>query len=218
MTRSWVLALGLSLVTAEVARAQIIPGRIGPREPLAWTSLSIGWMSQGGLCDEATSACWDFGSAPQWRGTLEFPLGRSATIGAAATTARVPLVYRGSILGPNSCSGCDADVNMTQYLANLRIGNGAGFHQVIDLNAGMAVFSNFRSTDGTRLGGKAISDFTFSVGYGFAYSLNPRAQVMLIQDFGLVLHSRQSGSSERTAQQSTLRVGGRVGLGEGRRF
>lgn len=213
MTRKWVLVMGLSLAGAEMARAQIIDPGLRLREPIAWTSLSIGWFQHGALCDGASSACWNFGSAPQWRGTLEFPMGRGATIGAAATTARVPLIYNGGT-GTTGCSNCDADANITQYFANLRIGGGSSFHQVIDLNAGMTVFSNFRTTSGgTRLGGNAVSDFTFNVGYGFAYGFTPRAQIMLIQDYGLVIHKRQSGVANNTAQQSTLRIGGRYGLG-----
>ncbi|MGH7676935.1 MAG: hypothetical protein ACRENU_00630 [Gemmatimonadaceae bacterium] len=219
MTRSLFFALALSLASTEAARAQILegPGRGGfSREPIAWTSLSIGWLGHGGLCDQETNACWDFGSAPQWRGTLEFPVGRGATIGAAASIARVPLVYNGGILG-NSCSGCDADANVAQYFGNFRIGGGTGLHQIIDVNAGVTVFSNFRSTNGTRLGGKALTDLSFLLGYGFGYSLNPRTQIMLVQDFGLVIHQRQTGNSERTAQQQATRIGIRVGLGEGRR-
>lgn len=215
MTRTPLVALGLSLAGAEMARAQIIEGGgIGRArgEPIAWTSLSIGWLShQGQLCDDGTGSCWNFGSAPQWRGTLEYPMGTGATIGVAATAARAPLIY-----GGGSCpQACDADANVTQYFANLRIGGGLGFHQVIDLNAGITVFSNFRRTTGERLlPEKAVTDFTFAVGYGFGYSVSQRVQIMLVQDFGLVIHKRQTGTANRTMQQSTLRVGGRVSLGE----
>jgi len=221
VTRAFLVVFGLSLAGAELVEAQIIEAPIGSGQPIAWTSLSIGWFSHQGLCDPNSGACWDFGGAPQWRGTLELPMGRGATIGAAATTARVPLIYNGAFSplpsGANTCAGCDADANITQYMGNLRIGGGTGFHQVIDLSAGMTVFSNFRSTDGTRLGGSAVSAFNFVAGYGFAYSLSPRTQIMLLQDYGLVIHKRRSGSSSNTAQQSTLRIGGRFGLGEKRR-
>jgi hypothetical protein len=216
VTRTFLVIVGLSIAGAELARAQIIEAPRSLRgEPLAWTSLSIGWFRQQGLCDGDSGACWDFGSAPQWRATIEMPMGRGATLGAAASIARVPLIYNGSLTGVNSCAGCDADANIMQYLGNFRIGGGSGFHQVIDLSAGMTVFSNFRrADDGSRLGpGAAVSNFTFAVGYGFAYSLSPRAQIMLLQDYGLVILKRQSGSSNNTAQQATLRVGGRFGLG-----
>ena len=216
MNRKLLLAAGLTLAGAEPTRAQIIERGIGTREPIAWTSLSIGWFNQNPLCDGESNACWNFASAPQWRGTLEFPMGRGATIGGAATIARVPLIYTGGPFGFNGCpTGCDADANIMQYFANLRIGGGSGFHQVIDLNLGMTVFDNFRATNGgAQLGsGKAVSNFSFAVGYGFAYSFTPRAQIMLVQDYGLVISKRVAGSTNNTAQQSTLRIGGRYGMG-----
>jgi hypothetical protein len=216
VTRKWIVVLVSSLAGTGLAQAQIIqPTRGLGGNPIAWTSLSVGWMQQQGLCDEDSGACWDFGSAPQFRATLEFPMGRGATIGAAATIARVPLIYNGSPIGINTCGGCDADANITQYFGTVRIGGGLGFHQVIDLNAGMTVFSNFRTASGgTRLGpGKAISDFSFAVGYGFGYGISERMHFMLVQDYGLVIHKRQTGSSNRTAQQSTLRIGARYGMG-----
>ncbi|MEX2154528.1 MAG: hypothetical protein WD825_14395 [Gemmatimonadaceae bacterium] len=218
MTRTFLVIVGLSLAGAELAEAQIIEAPRSLGEPLAWTSLSIGWLRHQALSDPESGAQWDFGDAPQWRGSLEMPIGRGATIGVAATTARVPLIYNGSLTGMNSCTRCDADANITQYMGNVHIGGGGGFHQVIDLSAGMTVFSNFRRTDGSPLGpGPAVSDFSFAVGYGFGYSFSPRMQIMLLQDYGLVIHKRQSGQSTRTAQQSTLRVGGRFGLGDSRR-
>lgn len=205
--------VALLLVVAQGARAQILePRGRGIGNPVAWTSLSVGWSRIGGLCDSGSSACWDFGSAPQWRGTLEFPVGSGATVGAAATTARTPLIYNGG--GVGGCVNCDADANVSQYLGLLRIGGGAGFHQVIDVSAGMTVFTNFRDTDGRRLGpGKAVSNYSFAVGYGFGYSMSPRTQIMLLQDYALIIGKRVAGASNNSAQQSTLRVGVRFGLG-----
>jgi hypothetical protein len=207
------VVVGLWLGSATLAQAQIIQGPgIRTRGPLAWTSLGIGWMQLGGLVDGESNATWDFGSAPQWRASLEFPLGRGASIGGMATTARVPLIYSGG-LGANSCVSCDADANVSQFMATLHIGGGSGFHQVIDVSAGTTVFSNFRSTGGTKLGGKAVTDWTFGIGYGFGYSLSDRMSIMIVQDYGLIIHKRQSGSTNNTAQQSTLRIGARYGLG-----
>jgi hypothetical protein len=217
VTRSLVFVAGMLFAGAVQARSQILeaPARFS-REPIAWTSLSIGWLTHDSMCDQETNACWEFGDAPQWRGTLEFPMGRGATIGVAASTARVPLIYNGGLTGA-SCASCDADANLTQYFGNVRIGGSSGFHQVIDLNAGATVFSNFRSTAGSRLGGKAITDFSFAIGYGIGYGFTPRMQMMLLQDFGLVIHQRQTGTANRTAQQRATRIGFRVGLGEGGR-
>ena len=116
--------------------------------------------------------------------------------------------------------GCDADANVSQIFGNLHIGGGSGLHQVIDVNAGMTLFSNFRRTSGQKLDpAKTVSAFTFDIGYGFGYSLTPRFQIMLLQDWGLVIHKRMPGQTNNTANQSTTRIGARYGLGSrGRGF
>jgi hypothetical protein len=207
------VVVGMLVGGVDVVRAQIIDSRArGGGQPIAWTSLSVGWMSHADVCDPDANACWQFGGAPQFRATLEMPMGRGASIGVAGTHARIPLTYQGGVL--SGCNGCDADANISQLLANLRIGGASGFHQVIDLNAGMTFYSNFRSTEGTKLDpSKPLSAFNFAVGYGFGYSLSERFQIMLVQDYGLVIHKRMPGSPGNTAQQSTTRVGARYGLG-----
>ena len=201
------------LAAASAMQAQIIRPSYLTR-PAAWTSLSVGWLQQGNVCGADASTCWDFGGAPQFRATLELPVGSGASVGIAGTTARVPLIYTSSLALTSSCP-CDANANVSQILGNLRLGGGTGFHQVIDLSAGTTLYSNFRSTDGTRLGsGKTVSDVSFGLGYGFGYSLSSRAHVMVVQEWMLVLHERRPGSSENTSTQQTVRVGGRFALGE----
>lgn len=209
-----VLIVFALLLTAAPAQAQII-GREQSfgRQPIGWVSLGIGWMQLGGFNDPKTGDGWDWGSAPQWRATIELPAGRGATFGVAGTIARVPLIFDGS-----SCSRCDADANVSQVFGLFRIGGGgsSSFHQVIDLQAGITMFSNFRrADDGTRLGtGEMSQAFTFGIGYGFGYSLSPRTHLTLVQDYGLVILSRQTGTSQRTAQQTSTRIGIRFGLGD----
>lgn len=219
MRRILFVALVLVASLTHGASAQIIDSRRVSTGPLAYTSLGIGWLQHGGLCDPDSNSCWNFGAAPQFRASLEMPLGRSgASFGAAGTTARVPLTYVGGIL--SGCSQCDADANVSQLLATLHIGGGSGFHQVIDLNAGMTLYSNFQATDGTRLDPSGTrSLFNFSLGYGFGYPLTPRLSVMVLQEYGLVIGKRQAGEPNNTAQQSVLRIGARYGLGSrGRGF
>lgn len=214
MKRTLFLSFALLAAAAEVTRAQIIRPMRSPT-PMAWASLSVGWMQQQEICDPDSRACWNFGGAPQYRGTLELPLGSGASAGIAATTARVPLFWAGNGPAPNQCLGCDADANITQVMGNLRLGGGNGFHQVIDLVIGTTMFSNFRATDGTKLGpGKTVSDVTFGLGYGFGYSFSPRTQVVITQEWALLIHERQPGNPNNTAQMQTLRLGARVGLGE----
>jgi opacity protein-like surface antigen len=205
----------LLLAGAQSARAQIIDaGGSGRRfgQPNAWASLGIGWLQQGGLCDPDSNSCWDFGNAPQWRASLEYPVGRGATIGGAATTARVPLTYVGTTQCPG---GCDADANVSQYLGQLHLGGGTGIQQAIDITAGMTVFTNFRATGtGARLEpAKAKSNFSFSVAYGFAFPIRQNVHVTLAQEYGQIIGKRMSGQSSNSAQQNITRIGARVGLG-----
>jgi len=216
--RSWWIAgiVGLALTAPQATRAQIIEGRVGRSgQPSAFASLSLGWFAQQGLCDQASSACWNFGSAPQWRATLEMPMGRGASFGIMGSLARVPLTYQGSALAANSCASCDADASVSQIMANLHLGgSGAGFFQVIDASAGATFFGNFKDANRQQLGtGKTVSDVSFMVGYGFGYGLSPNMSISLVQDYGLVIGKRVSGQPSNTAQQTNLRLGVRVGLG-----
>lgn len=211
------VAVALLMVSAATMEAQIIDSRrVGTGEPIAWTSLSVGWLQHGGLCDPDSNSCWGFGDAPQFRASLDMPLGRGATVGVVGTTARVPLRYDGGLLG--GCNGCDADANVSQIFANLHLGGNSGFHQVIDVNAGMTFFSNFRRTTGEKLDPDGIvSAFAFDLGYGFGYAFSPRFRIMLIRDWGLVIHKRIPGQTNNTANQQTTRIGLRYGLGSRRR-
>jgi len=207
-------ALTLLFLCTGTAGAQIIRPQIH-RSPAAFASLGIGWLQQQGFCDKDTGDCWDFSNAPQWRATFELPLGYSgASWGLAGTMSRVPLIYQGAGL-LNSCARCDADANVSQIMGLLRLGGTQGFHQVIDLAAGATLFSNFRATDGTRLGsGKTTSRFTADLAYGFGYGLSNRTEIYLEQAYGLIILPRIPGSSNNTASQTTLRIGGRIGLGD----
>ena len=209
------LWVGLLAGITQSATAQIIDaGGSGRRfgQPNAWASLGVGWLQQGGLCDPGSGSCWDFGSAMQWRGTLEYPMSRGATIGVAATTSRVPLRYQSALV---CTTPCDADANISQYLGQLHLGGGTGIQQAIDITAGMTVFTNFRSKDtGIRLEpSKSVSTFSFGVAYGFAFPLRQNFLLTLTQEYGQIIGKRMSGRSSNTAQQNITRIGARVGLG-----
>lgn len=210
-----VLAIALLAAAAQAAGAQIIDaGGSGRRfgQPNSWVSLGIGWMDLRGLCDPGSNSCWNFGNAPQWRASLEYPIGRGATIGGTASTARVPLTYQSQTV---CFSGCDADANVSQYMAQLHLGGGTGIQQAIDVAAGITSFTNFRSADtGTRLAPmKAVSNFSFAVSYGLAIPLRPNFHVTLNQDYGQIVGKRMPGQSRNTTEQSVTRLGVRVGLG-----
>ena len=202
------------LGVVHVADAQIIQS-VRRSTPLAWTSLSLGWLQTQSMYDASSNAGWNFASAPQWRATLEVPSGTGASFGVSGSMARVPLIYSGNC---SLLTNCDAHANISQIFGLVHLGGTVGFHQVIDIGAGATLFSNFREDGtGTRLGtGKTTSDFTFAIGYGFGYGFSPRTSMMVVQDYGLIIHRRQSGSTNNTAQQAVTRLGIRVGLGERR--
>lgn len=213
--RTILLAAALVGMTAEVARAQIIRP-VRRNNPMAWTSLSVGFLQQQSFHDPQTNSSWEFGSAAQWRATLELPLGSGAALGVTGTMARIGMIYHGQpqIVDPRSCSSCEADANISQLLATLRLGGGSALHQVIDLSAGYTFFHNFKSEAGQALGpDKAINDFTFGLGYGFGYSFSPRAQVFFVQDIALIIHRAGDGDLENIPQQRVTRIGGRFALG-----
>lgn len=213
------LVVGAMLLAAVAgtAGAQIIrPVRYS--RPLAWTSAAIGYVDQQTLCDPVTNACWNFGSAPQYRVSLEKPMGNAGSVGVSATLVNMPLVWATQTPSATSCARCDANVTMMQYFAVLHLGAGSGFQQVVDLSAGATVFRDFVRTTGATLGsGKAVTDFTFAVAVGFGYGVSSRLNLYLVQEYALLIHKRQPGNPNSSAQQRTLRIGARLSLGEAKR-
>jgi hypothetical protein len=58
------------------------------------------------------------------------------------------------------------------------------------------------------------ADLSFDIGYGIGYTLSPRAQASLVQEFGFIVHpGNGSGSSSSTVQNRVMRLGIRFGLG-----
>lgn len=217
MKRTWMWGAILSAALATAADAQIIDsGRDRPSgfvgQPKAWASLFAGFAQHQGLCDAESESCWSFGDALQWRAAVDFPIGNGAQLGVVGTMAKVPLIYDGGLL--SGCTSCDADANVSQLFGQLRIGGGSRIHQVIDVTAGMTLYSNFRRTDGTRLDPSGtVSNWTFAIAPGIALPLSPRAQIILAQEWGVVVGKRVPGRSSNTAQTQTLRLGFRYGLG-----
>ena len=220
MQRTWLLgAVGalLSAALTTAADAQIIDsGRDRPGgfvgQPKAWVSLFAGFAQHGGICDADSESCWNFGDALQWRAAVDIPIANGAQFGVVGMHAKMPLIYNGGLL--SGCTNCDADVNVSQLLGQLRIGGGSRIHQVIDVTAGMTFYSNFHATDGTQLDPSGtVSNWTFAIAPGIAVPLSPRSQVILAQEWGLVVGKRVPGRSSNTAQTQTLRLGFRYGLG-----
>jgi hypothetical protein len=210
MIRRFALGLFL-LVMATPAAAQSPFPRI-PLRPNAWASLSVGLYNLGDIYDPESDAVWDFGNIFQFRGTLEREFRRGTSFGVAGTLARAPLTYNGP-----ECQ-CDADVTLWEVLGLLRLGGGGiGFHQVIELAAGVTGFSNLSRRTGTgSIGGGSVIDPTFKIGYGLGFPLARNTEFTLVQEVGLMLHERgdrAAGDESNVPRTWSTRVGIRYGLG-----
>jgi hypothetical protein len=221
VTRRGLFVLALLVFGSAIAQAQIIRP-VFRSDPQAWTSLSIGWFQQQAFCNRDTGDCYNFGSGPQWRASLEYPVGTGTTVGVVGTIGKMPLTFvAGSLPKPSSftCFQCDADANVSQLLGVLHMGDGAGFHQVIDLAAGASMYTNFRRSDtGEKITGSGPTNFTFVAGYGFGYGFSQRAAITFETEYALEILKRQAGNANNTVQQYTIRIGGRYGLGTRNRY
>jgi len=197
--------------TATSASGQIIrPGQ--GFQSQTWASVGVGVLQTQVVEDWATTTEWDFGTVVQWRASLERTLRNGGSIGLAGALARPTLAYDGV-----GCAPCDARANLFQILAAFRVAGGTGFHQVIELHAGVTGFSNFRrDLDDARLEpDETVLDPTFSIGYGFGYGFGASSQITLVQEYGAMLHRNDrapSGANTLRTLRAT-RIGLRVGLG-----
>ena len=220
------LFLAVLALLARSADAQIlrVPKNTSG-EPAFWGSASIGLLQLQRVDDGTTQSYWDFGSAVQYRASLEYAISRGNSFGVSGTFARAPLTYRSfsglgiPLPGGGSCADCDATADVTSILATFHGGGGAGFHQVIELAAGAMLFRNFRTEDSNEeLPPTSDTDFSFAIGYGFGYTVNRSVQVNLVQDAVLGVHQREglSGNGRSTTQQYVTRIGVRFGGGSRR--
>jgi hypothetical protein len=213
-------ALGALLVIACAAPADAQIIRV-PRvaEPAVWTSLGVALFQTQGVTDGRTNSAWDLGrsSAAQYRGSLEWAIRNQASIGLVGTFARVPFRYyhrSPTEPPPVPCDRCDAHVDISSLGLQFHVGGGLGLHQVIQAQAGITRYSNLRADNGLRLAPRSDQDLSVAVGYGFGYSVSPRFQISIVQDFGFVLHQREglNGDEGSTIQQRTTRLNVRYGL------
>jgi hypothetical protein len=200
----------LAIVSAPLPAQVRFP--TAPTRPTAWTSLSIGLFQLQDMYDPESNSTWNFGNIVQFRGTLERDFQRGMTFGVTGTLARAPLTYAGP-----ECI-CDADLTLWQALGLFRLGGGGsfGFHQIIELAAGVTGFSNFSERGGSSIGPGTVIDPTFMIGYGLGYSFSPSTQFMLVQEVGLMIHrrgDRPAGDESNVPRTWATRIGFRFGLG-----
>ena len=213
------ILLAVVLVAGSSADAQVRRRAPVVSEPSMWGSVSVGLYGANGVSDGATNSTWDFGEGTGWqlRAALEKALQNQFSLGGVLTYVDVPFVY----VGP-SCGRCDAHLDLTSLGVSFHAGGSQGLHQVLEVSAGAAMYSNLkRDSDGAKLAptdGSVDPFFTF--GYGFGYSFNPTMQVSIVQDYGLVLHERKglANNESNTLTQRTTRLNFRMGFGNrGRR-
>src|SRR5688500_12471958 len=141
-------AVALALA-APLADAQVLPVPRRSTVPVAWGSLSAGLLQfNNRVIDGRTESVQDFGSALQYRGSLEMDGGNVGAVGLVAGLADAPLTYySGDVLG--GCNGgCDAHAKLWTIAAGFHMGGGTGFHQIINLSAGMLIYRDFTTDDG----------------------------------------------------------------------
>ena len=205
------------LLAAPLADAQVLPVPRRSSAPVAWGSLSAGLLQfNDRVFDGRTESVWDFGSALQYRGSVEMDIGNRGSVGLVVGLADAPLTYYGAQV-PECSGGCDAHAKIWSLMAGLHIGGGQGFHQIIDISAGALVYRDFVSDNGdvTLPPESPDKDISLAVGYGFGWGFNERMQLMLVQDASYSLHQRDglSGGQSSSSTQYITRLGLRVGLG-----
>ena len=202
---------------APAADAQVLPVPRRSSAPVMWGSLSAGMFQvNNDIVDGRTQSVWRFGTALQYRGSVEMDVGNYGAVGLVAGLADAPLRY-GTAVPTTACPGvCDAHAKIWTLMAGFHMGGGVGFHQIIDLSAGTTIYRDFTADDGGALPPESPDkDVALSVGYGFGWGFGPRMQLMLVQDAAYVLHQREgvSGNQNSSSQHYVTRVGLRVGLG-----
>ena len=216
---SFLVVLLAGMTAAAPLSAQIIQPARRMFDPSTWVSFGVGLLNLQAIDDPATNSSWAFASgATQYRASIEHAMGSGTSVGLTGGIARAGMTYSSASLA--CLNGCDADADVTQLLATFRAGGSRGFHQVLELQAGTTLFSNFKQrSSGNKLEPmSSVNDFSFAFGYGFGYALSSTTQFSVVQDIGTMLH-RHSGanaSNNSTPRFSTTRIAVRFGLGERR--
>ncbi len=208
-------------VSPSTTRAQIL--RVGRRpSPVMWVSGQIGYLTPGRVYDGSTNSVWDFAGGAQYRGSIELPIPNAATLGLTGSWSTQAMTYSALAAGETGFDAVNAHGTIWSLMGVFHAGGGTGVHQVLDVSAGVIGYRRFTRDDaGTALaplGGD--TDFGFGVGYGIGYSTSERNEIILVQDYGLVLHQHAGlprGVSTRSDQKVT-RIGVRVGVGTRSRY
>jgi hypothetical protein len=105
---------------------------------------------------------------------------------------------------------------MTTLVGTLHFGAGTGFHQVIEVNAGIVNYAHLsRDADGARLAGGSNTDPLLSGGWGFGYGFNDRTQIEFVPEYAIAIHERSGLSNQvsNTNRMQSLKLTFRMGFG-----
>jgi hypothetical protein len=227
--RRFFLALLVLMFAAESVNAQIRrPTRVyTTNDPDWWVSAGVGGFRGNGVNDGVTGSNWDFGNATniQYRASLEKAMDNGASFGIAGSYARVPFTYSADLAKPlpasesgTRCLSCNAHLDMTTLVLGFHSGSGTGFHQVIELNGGVAMYRNLtEDAGGAKLApSKGNIDPLFSLAYGFGYGFSSRVNIdFIFADYTFAIHERTglANGTSNTNSMPSLRVALRMGFG-----
>jgi hypothetical protein len=227
--RRFFLALLVLMFAAESVNAQIRrPTRVyTTNDPDWWVSAGVGGFRGNGVNDGVTGSTWDFGNATniQYRASLEKAMDNGASFGIAGSYARVPFTYSADLAKPlpasetgTRCLSCNAHLDMTTLVLGFHSGSGVGFHQVIELNGGVAMYRNLtEDAGGAKLApSKGNIDPLFSLAYGFGYGFSTRMSLdFIFADYTFAIHERTglANGTSNTNSMPSLRVALRMGFG-----
>lgn len=186
-----------------------VPESASARRPVT-VAVSAGFLETQNRFDGQSDTFWQLGQAFSYRAAVDIGI-RSGAIGVAASLASVPIRRIGGSAPANS----DGDIQLRQYLATFRTPVREGFHQILEIQAGLAQWAGYSGTDAlTADEAKPRNAFALVVGYGFGYTMGGRASLSLVQDLGTLIGSSEglpSGTS-RAVRQYTTRIGVRLRL------
>jgi opacity protein-like surface antigen len=211
------LILALIPFLAADAGAQIIrrPPGMQLQEPTWWVSGGVGLTQGWSVHDGTTDTQWDFSDATQAVVSIERTMSSGVTLGLRGTTSRVPLLYSGT-LRTAATGSFDADANVSQLMAGVRLATGREFHTVLEVGVGATLYSNFRErSSDAKLAPDSDTDFTFAFGYGLGYAFSPTFSVDVVQDLTTAVHQKTglSAGTSSTSRLNGTRLVARLGLG-----
>jgi hypothetical protein len=211
----------LACVCASLLMATPVVAQRIPRGPMPsastssskkyWVSLGAGYFGVDDIADGKTNAIWRFGDGFQWRFGLERQFSNGIALGPVVTYSRLPLLYDGG-----ECdTPCNANATVSTFGALVHAGGGTGFHQVIQIFAGVMRFDNFeRESPREPLEPTSANhDFAFSIGYGFGYTFGTDWEFLLVPEYLNTMHERTglAGNARVLTQHYGLHLGLRVG-------